>query len=161
MRNPWDARRSSPGPYRAILYLGKWSGGGSVDGRASEPGSMRPERECRRAPAARDWPVKHPRRYTGSFFQQSKVVVCGDAGSLGSGARGVIGRCCGQLLRSSHDWTARLTSRLGSKTDDRPGCIYLLLLPQGWAPRLDWTGAQTAIQTTSVLFVETTYKRIP
>jgi hypothetical protein len=96
-----------------------------------------------------------------AFFNSSKVVVCGEAGSLGSGARGVIGRCCRRLLRSSHDWTARLTSRLGSKADDRPGCIYLLLLPLGWATRLDWTGAQTAVPTMSVLFVQTTYKRIP
>lgn len=74
-------------------------------------GSGAGERLCRR-PGVRTWfdaprtglssgpvspvigPLKRPRRYTGSFFQPSIVLVCGDAGFLGSGARGVTGCCC-------------------------------------------------------------------
>jgi len=84
----------------------------------------------------RDWSVKHPRRYTGSFFRQSYVVVCGDAGSLGSGARGVIGRCCGRLLCSSQDclpgfpeWTTGLEDR--RRANDGPRLYAIVVAAPG------------------------------
>lgn len=86
---------------------------------------------------ARDWPAQTSSKIYRELFQPSIVLVCGDAGSLGSGARGVTGCCCGRwrTLFSSRDWPACPTSWHGRWVEDDPGCARLLLLPLG-----DWTG---------------------